>query len=89
MIRLDISQGVDPLPVWRDILTDEKIIRCEGFSYSFIELPFTLKETTWKKTNGKDGTKMPCVDKNLLLKHRHKALKVVDLRTLEVVKDLG
>lgn len=75
-IRIDISKGIDPIPVFSDIRNDARHCRVDGLFYTFLGgLPFTLKKV------GKDW----CADKALILKHAAKA-QIKDLRTLEVVK---
>ena len=81
-IRLDISKGVDPIPVYSDIRRDEYVCFVDGVSYRFQHLPFTLKEVKiYQKPQ-------PCADKALVLKHADKAAYVKDLRTLETLKNL-
>ena len=75
---VDVSRGIDPIPVWSDIRNDWRIVRVDGFQYTFLgPLPFTVKEMKSGKY------KQYCVDKELVLKHRQKAIKIIDLRTLE------
>lgn len=70
---MDISKGIDPIPVRSDIRNDTRWCRIDGKTYTFIGgIPFTLKQV------GKDW----CADKKLILKHAHKAL-VKELATLE------
>ena len=78
-IRIDISKGIDPIPVASDIRNDERYCRVDGKGFTFVGgLPFTLKhiDKNW------------CADKALILKHADKA-KIVDLKTLEVVRKYG
>lgn len=86
-IRLDISKGIDPIPMFSDIRTDEHYFRIDGIEYIFkTTLPFTLKEAHWVNAFGKlSSKKWRCADKALVLKHKDKAY-IKDLRTMEVVK---
>lgn len=76
---LDISKGIDPIPVFRDIRNDTTLFWVDGKSYIFIgNLPFTLKELKVK------GYLRKHADKALILKHADKAL-IKDLRTMETL----
>lgn len=80
-IRLDISQGVDPIPVYSDIRHDNYTCFVDGLRYTFKWLPFTLKDarpTAWSRRP------IPCADKALILKHADKAT-VRDVRTAESI----
>lgn len=83
-VALDISKGIDPVPMFSDIRNDAHHFRFDGFSYTFrTQLPFTVR-TMILKVGGKKRN-YECADKELILKHKDKAI-VKDLRTLEVVK---
>lgn len=65
MIKLDISTGIDPVPITYDIFTDEISFRVDGTVHKWPLhcLPFTLKEM---KVHGHS---MRCADKALILRH--------------------
>lgn len=79
--RLDISQGIDPVPVYSDIVNDNYTCFVDGVRYRFSRLPFTLKEVKMQFSK----RPIPCADKTLILKHADKA-NVKDVRTLETLR---
>ena len=86
-IRLDRSQGIDPIPMWSDIRNDEHIFYVDGVRYAFTgQLPFTTIEVRWPNSLGKMSRHpQKCVDKALILKHKDKG-RVMDIRTAEIVR---
>lgn len=67
-MALDVSQGVDPVPVYYDSVTDDYHAWVDGRSVRFRELPFTL---TSIRGHGYD---VQCADKSLILKHARKTV---------------
>ena len=77
-IKLDISKGIKPVPVNRDIRNDEYYIRAQGKSYVFRTLlPFT---TILMRRN---NVPVSCVDEDLVIKHADKAVLIKDLSGIE------
>lgn len=79
-IRLDISKGIDPVPVFSDIRNDIYIIYCGGNQFIFDRLPFTTIDI-----RSKSGRTIPHADRELVLKHADKA-RVTELARLESVR---
>ena len=81
-IRLDISQGVEPVAVYSDIRNDNYRVHVDGLALVFERLPFTLKDVLLP---GAKRT-VPCADKALVLKHRDKAVSIRELARQETVR---
>lgn len=79
-VRLDVSRGIEPVPVFSDIRNDCYVCRTDGQSFVFDRLPFTLKNVRLPGSQ----REVPCADRYLILKHSDKA-KVKDLSRQEVV----